>query len=94
VPPAEPRRPSLRDGVPPGFPILQPPNAPLWIAFAATFASALTHGLAHAYARAIFFLALAIWAYEEAVHGVNWFRRLLGAGFLVYLTIRLALALH
>lgn len=94
MPPAEPPRRSFRDGVPPSFPILQPPNAPLWIAFAAVLASALTHGLAHAYARAIFFLSLAIWAYEEAAHGVNWFRRLLGTGFLVYLTIRLALALN
>jgi hypothetical protein len=89
-----PRGRSLRNGIPPGFPILQPPNAPLWIAFAATLASALTHGLTHAYARAIFFLSLTVWAYEEAAHGVNWWRRLLGVGFLAYLVVRLALALR
>lgn len=94
MPPPDPERRSLRHGFPPGYPLLQPPNAPLWLAFAATLASGLTHGLAHAYARAIFFLALTVWAYEEAARGVNGFRRLLGAGFLVYLVVRLALALR
>jgi hypothetical protein len=47
---------------------------PLIAAFIAGQAAGQAHGAAHAYASAISYLALAIWAYEELVHGVNWFR--------------------
>ena len=69
---------------------MQVPNAPLIVALAASLAGRFTHGLADAYASSVFYVALAIWAYEEAVHGVNWFRRLLGCGFLIYVVVRLA----
>jgi len=37
---------------------------------------------------------MAIWAYEELVHGVNWFRRLLGLAYVILLVVRVANALH
>jgi hypothetical protein len=81
-------------GWPRGFVLVQFPNPPLGVALLAALAGRFTHGLAHSYASAAFYLGLGIWAYLEAVNGVNWFRRLLGAGFLVYLLVRLALELH
>ncbi|HEY5285842.1 MAG TPA: hypothetical protein VIJ50_01900 [Solirubrobacteraceae bacterium] len=35
-------------------------------------------------------LGLAVWAYGEATGGVNWFRRLLGVGGLVWIIANLA----
>lgn len=75
---------------PRAFPIVQFPNPPLGLALLASLAAGYTHGEAHRWLRAIFYLALGVWAYEEARHGVNWFRRALGAGFLIYLTVALA----
>jgi hypothetical protein len=80
-------------GWPRDFPIVQFPNAPLIIAFLAGAAAARTHGSGHAYLAAISFLAFGIWAYEELLHGVNWFRHLLGLGFVVATAVHLALAL-
>jgi hypothetical protein len=37
-----------------------------------------------------FTVGLAVWALEEAVGGVNWFRRLLGVGALVWIVAGLA----
>ena len=37
---------------------------------------------------------MTIWAYEELVHGVNWFRRLLGLAFVILLIVRVARAVH
>jgi hypothetical protein len=79
---------------PAGFPLVQFPNPPLGVALLASATAAVTHGDAHRAARALFYLALGVWAYEEAWHGENWFRRLLGAGFSVYLVIDLARSLH
>jgi|GEM_PF-1396841 len=78
---------------PPGFAIVQFPNAPLALALVANIAARLTGGEAHRSLRAVFYLGLAIWAYEEASHGENWFRRLLGIGFALYLIASLAAAL-
>ena len=78
---------------PRSFPVVQFPNVPLLVALAASLAARVLHGVAHDVARAVFFLGLAIWAYEELVRGVNWFRRLLGAAGLVYVTASLARAL-
>jgi hypothetical protein len=33
-------------------------------------------------------LAMTVWAYEELVHGSNWFRQLLGGAFMIILTAR------
>ncbi len=51
-------------------------------------------GSTHAYASAISYLAMAIWAYEELLHGVNWFRHLLGLGYAISTIVNLALALQ
>lgn len=68
------------------FPIAQFPNAPLLAAFAAAGAARLAHGSAHRALRSVFYVALTIWAYEELRSGDNWFRRLVGAGGLLYIT--------
>ena len=72
---------------------MQFPNAPLIIAFLAGAAAGRTHDAAHAYLGAISFLAIGIWAYEELLHGVNWFRHLLGLGYVISTAVHLALAL-
>lgn len=59
--------------------IIQLPNPPLIVALGASSVSMVTRGVVQATFRAIFFTALTIWAYEEVVHGANWFRRSLGA---------------
>lgn len=72
------------------FPIVQFPNLPLAAALVAGEAGNLVRGSAHSYAVSVSYLALAIWAYEELVHGVNWFRHLLGLAFTVILVVRVA----
>jgi len=79
-----------RTGWPRSFPIAQFPNPPLLIAFAGWLLGAVANGKAHDVGRSIFTLGLAVWAWEEATDGVNWFRRVLGAGVLVWLVARLA----
>jgi hypothetical protein len=37
---------------------------------------------------------MSIWAYEELIHGVNWFRRLLGFGYAISTAAHLAVALQ
>jgi hypothetical protein len=76
------------------FPIVQFPNAPLIVAFLAGQAAAHIHGSSHAYAAAVSDVALIIWAYEELVNGVNWFRHLLGLAYVISTTTHLALALQ
>jgi hypothetical protein len=62
-----------------GYTVGQFPNPPLWTALAALLITVLTgSGTVHDLARAVFYVALAVWAYEEAAHGVNGFRRVLG----------------
>jgi hypothetical protein len=68
-------------GWPRGFPVVQFPNLPLLAAFVSGRAAAMIH------------LAMAIWAYEELVHGVNWFRHLLGLVYVVSTAMHLARAL-
>jgi hypothetical protein len=75
------------------FPIVQLPNAPLAVALLASLAAGLTEGTAHRSLRAVFYLSLGVWAYEEARRGDNWFRRALGLGFSIYLIVSLASAL-
>jgi hypothetical protein len=79
---------------PRSFPIVQFPNAPLIVAFLAGEAAGIAHGAVHADAAAVSYLAMVIWAYEELVDGVNWFRHLLGLAYVISTTTHLALALH
>lgn len=72
---------------------MQFPNAPLIIAFLTGAAAARTHYPGHAYLAAISFLAFGVWACEELLHGVNWFRHLLGLGVAISTVVHLALAL-
>lgn len=81
-------------GFPRRFPIVQFPNAPLIVAFLAGQAAAHSHAPAHAYASAVSYLAMTIWAYEELVDGVNWFRHLLGFAYVIILIVRVAHGLH
>jgi hypothetical protein len=76
------------------FPIVQFPNLPLIIAFLAGQGGTFLHGSAHSYAMAVSYLAMTIWAYEELVHGVNWFRHLLGLVFVILMIVRVAHAVH
>ena len=55
-------------------------NDALIVAFVAGLLAAMLHGAGYADARAVSYLAMAIWAYAELVDGVNWFRHLLGLG--------------
>jgi len=79
--------------VPRRFPIIQWPNPPLWAALVAMVVSRLASGLAGSIAEAVFYLAIGAWAYLEIAEGVNWFRRLLGAGVAAYLAVRLGMQL-
>ncbi len=72
-------------GWPRRFPIAQFPNPPLLLAFAGWGLAGESSGTTHEVSRAVFTLALAVWAWKEMVSGVNWFRRLLGAGTLIWL---------
>jgi hypothetical protein len=76
------------------FPLVQFPNLPLIAGLLGSFVGSVSHGALHAHATAVFYLGLGLWAGEEALSGVNWFRRALGIGFLVYLVARLASALE
>jgi hypothetical protein len=77
-------------GWPRRFPIAQFPNPPLLLAFAGWGLGAESGGITHEVGRAVFTLGLAVWAWKEAVGGVNWFRRLLGVGALVWIVTGLA----
>jgi hypothetical protein len=78
---------------PPRFPMIQFPNWSLALAFIAGWTAGALSGPAHSYAQAVSYLAMTIWAYEELVHGVNWFRRLLGLAFVIILIVRVAHAI-
>jgi len=73
---------------------VQFPNLPLAVALVAGATGNLVNGTAHDYATSVSYLALTIWAYDELVHGVNWFRHLLGLAFVVILVVRVAHVLH
>jgi hypothetical protein len=75
------------------FPLAQFPNDPLIVAFVAGELAAILHGAGHADARAVSYLAMTIWAYEELAHGVNWFRHLLGLAYIISTATHLATAL-
>ena len=79
---------------PRSYPIVQFPNAPLILAFTSGLLAHHSHGREHAYAQAVSYLAIAIWAYLELFHGVNAFRRLLGLAYSISTVVHLANALH
>ena len=75
-----------QQGWPADFPVLQLPNAPLLVALAGWVVDRLAGGSGPA--RAVFYVGLAAWAWQELADGANWFRRLVGATGLVYVVIR------
>ncbi len=76
------------------FPIIQFPNLPLAVAFVSGQAAHRLSGSPRVYAQAISYLSMAVWAYLELFEGVNWFRRLLGAFYIVSTAVHLEHALH
>jgi hypothetical protein len=84
---------SGQHGWPRRFPLLQFPNAPLLVAFGSWLVAVLTDGSVHAYARAVFYVGLAVWAWGELASGVNRVRRAIGAAGLVYVVIKVGAAL-
>ena len=76
--------------VPATLPDRSVPNVPLIAAFVAGEAGTFVHDTEHSFAASAAYLAMTIWAYEEVVHGVNWFRRLLGLAYVIILVVRLA----
>jgi hypothetical protein len=77
-----------------GYTVGQFPNWPLLIALAALLVSRLTDGSdgISDVARAVFYVALTVWAYEEAASGVNGFRKALGAIALLLIVVSIAMA--
>jgi hypothetical protein len=81
-------------GFPRSYPLVQFPNAPLIVAFAAGLVAQRSDGALHADSQSIAYLGMAVWAYLELSAGVNTFRRALGLTYLVVIVARLATALH
>jgi hypothetical protein len=77
-------------GWPRRFPVAQFPNPPLILALGGWGLAAAADGRAHGVGRAILTIGLGVWAWEEATAGVNWLRRLLGAGVLIWIVATLA----
>ncbi len=75
-----------------GYTVVQFPNPPLWVALAALRVAWLTDdgSVIDDLARAISYVALTVWAYEEAANGVNGFRKALGIGALVLIVVAIA----
>jgi hypothetical protein len=73
-----------------GVTVAQFPNPPLIVALLAAVVSWVAgDGFVYEVARAVFYVALTVWAWEEAARGVNAFRRFLGVGGLIYVVVRL-----
>lgn len=81
-------------GWPRRFPVAQFPNNPLIVAFVAGQLATMLHGAGQFDARAVSYLAMTIWAYEELANGVNWFRHLLGLAYIISTGVHLAAALN
>jgi hypothetical protein len=75
-----------------GYTVAQFPNVPLGAALVALVASwILSSGsTAHAFARAVFYVGLGVWAWLELSDGVNGFRRVLGAAGLAWVLVSLS----
>lgn len=80
-------------GWPADNPVAQFPNAPLLVAIAAWIVRQFTDGTANDWASAVFYVALACFAFWELIDGVNRFRRIGGAVLLFLIAYWLAQAL-
>ena len=77
-------------GWPRSFPVAQFPNPPLLLALAGWLLARFSSGSAYSAGRGVFYVGLSVWAWEELTSGVNWFRRLIGLGGLVWIVSQLA----
>jgi hypothetical protein len=76
-----------------GITVAQFPNPPLIVALLAALVSWLVgDGSIYEVARAIFYVSLTVWAWEEASRGVNGFRKALGVGGLIFVVVGLTTA--
>lgn len=76
-----------------GYTVAQFPNPPLWAALAGLLVAALAdEGTVHDVARAVFYVGITIWAYEEAANGVNGLRRAVGIVALILIVASIARA--
>jgi hypothetical protein len=76
-----------------GVTVAQFPNPPLIVALVAALVSWMVgDGSTYEVARAIFYVALTVWAWEEASRGVNGFRKVLGVGGLIFVVVSLTSA--
>lgn len=77
-----------------GVTVAQFPNPPLIVALLAAVVSWVTgDGSIHGLARAVFYVALTVWAWEEAVRGLNVFRKALGVLGLIYVVVGLTIVI-
>jgi hypothetical protein len=76
------------------FPIVQFPNLALIVGLGAAEAARFLDGSAHSYAISVSYLGMTVWAYEELVRGVNWFRHLLGLAYAIIMIVRIAHLVH
>ena len=77
-----------------GITVAQFPNPPLIVALLAALVSWLVgDGSIYEVARAIFYVSLTVWAWEEASRGVNGFRKALGVGGLIFVVVSLTTAI-
>ncbi len=73
-----------------GVTVAQFPNPPLMVALLAVVVSWIAgEGSVYDVARAVFYVALTVWAWEELARGVNLFRKALGAAGLIYVVVSL-----
>lgn len=74
-----------------GYVLAQVPNAPLIVALIAVLASRILSEDSSPYffARAVLYMGITVWAYLEMAEGVNGFRKVLGAGALVWIAFSL-----
>ena len=77
-----------QQGWPARFVLLQVPNPPLILAFAARALAARAHGRTRHYIATIGRVSLAVFAFMELVCGANWLRRLVGAIVLLRIPAR------
>lgn len=72
------------------YPLVQFPNAPLLVSLGASVVGWFVSGDAQDYVTAVGTVGIAVWAWQEAVDGVNGFRHALGAAGLIYTVVSLA----
>jgi hypothetical protein len=65
------------------FTIFQLPNKYLWAMIVTWPIYTFISSWISAAAQSVFMIAAIIWSYEEIIHGVNWFRKLLGVVVMV-----------